>query len=71
MDSAPLLVKTTTGVLSPGAPLLVLKKKVIKKLLVVTHKGCGASLLVKTSNGAHSPGAPLLSLGRGMGPGQN
>src|SRR5215216_2276289 len=50
-----------------GAPLLVLKKKLKKKLSVVAHRGCGAPLLVKTSNDALSPGAPLLSLGRVWG----
>ena len=71
MCGAPLLVKTSNGALCPGAPLLVLEKK----LLVVAHRGCGAPLVIWTlmaylhmvrhcyiAVAHHICGAPLMSI---------
>jgi hypothetical protein len=41
---APLLVKTSNGTLCPGAPLIVLEKK----LLVMAHRVSGAPLVMGT-----------------------
>ena len=45
VTGAPLLVKTSSGALRPGAPLEFLEKRKEKNLLVVAHHGCGAPLV--------------------------
>ena len=44
---APLLAKLVMAHHTYGAPLLVLKKKIKKISLVVTHRGCGAPLVFR------------------------